>query len=164
MRENTVDVATQPFDPALATAPPHHPWWKPWAGRCAAAGCLRRGKLWPSWLHTSSRVLFEGRWYCEPRCFNSLLESRVSYLLSGFRARKAKLHRLPIGLLLISRGVISSEHLRHALRLQRETATGRLGEWFCRMGVVGEEHIAAALVQQWGCAVFPLDNDMTNPS
>ena len=162
MRESTVHIPIQSFNPVVAPAPPHPPWWKPWAGRCAAAGCLRRGKLWPSWLHTSARVLFEGRWYCEPRCFNSLLESRVSYLLSGFRARKTKLHRLPIGLLLISRRVISSDHLRHALRLQRETATGRLGEWLCCMGVVREEQITAALGQQWGCPVFPLGDEMAN--
>jgi hypothetical protein len=151
--------------PFIGTSSPGAPtWWKPWTNRCAAVDCPYRGKLWPSWLRTSAGILFDGRWYCEPRCFQSALEFRLSHLRSGFHARKTKPYRLPIGLLLISRGVISSEQLRHALRLQREAATGRLGEWFCRMGVVGEEHIAAALAQQWGCAVFPLDNDMTNPS
>ena len=157
-------VVPQPFHPMIAAVPLHHAWWKPWESRrCAGADCQYRGKLFPEWLRTSARVLFEGRWYCEPRCFKSTLEFRVSNLLSVVRARKSKVHRLPIGLLLVSRGLISSEQLRNALRLQRETKTGRLGEWFCRFGLVREEQIAAALAQQWGCVVFPLDTKMANP-
>jgi hypothetical protein len=164
MRKKNIPVAQQPFDPFVASPPLRHRWWEPWAHRCAGADCPHRGKLFPAWLRSSARVLFEGRWYCDSRCFKSALEFRVSHLLSGSRNRKNKPHRLPIGLLLISRGLITSEHLRHALRLQRENGTGRLGEWFCLMGVVREEHIAAALAQQWGCPVFPLGAEMVNPA
>jgi hypothetical protein len=163
MNEQTGSIVAQPFSSLTVLAPPRRRWWKPWGNRCAAPDCRRRGKLWPAWLRTSAMVLFEGRWYCEPRCLKSALESRVSNLLSGFRGRKVRPYRLPIGLLLVSRGLISPEQLRYALRLQREAGNGRLGAWFCRMGVVREEQIAAALGQQWGCPVFPLHNEITNP-
>jgi hypothetical protein len=164
MRKKTAPVTKQLFDPFIAAIPLRHRWWEPWAHQCAGAYCPHRGKLFPAWLRSSARVLFEGRWYCESRCFKSALEFRVAHLLSSSRARKTKAHRLPIGLLLIGRGLITSEQLRHALRLQRENGTGRLGEWFCLMAVVQEEHIAAALAQQWGCPVFPLDTEMVSPS
>jgi hypothetical protein len=109
-------------------------------------------------------VLFEGRWYCDPRCLKSALELRVSNLLFGFRPRKSKPYRLPLGLLLVSRGAVTTDQLRYALHLQRAAGVDKLGTWFCRMGAISEEQIAAALAQQWGCALFPLDTEMPNPS
>jgi hypothetical protein len=63
------------------------------------------------------------------------------------------------------RGAISLEQLREALRLQREAGgAGRLGDWLNQMGAVREPHLAAALAQQWGCPVYPLDHQTAHPS
>jgi hypothetical protein len=141
------------------------PWWKRFGARCSAVDCPYRGKLWPAWLRNVPGLVFEGRWYCEPACLEPILEFRVRNLLSGFATQKTKAHRIPLGLLLVERGAISSTQLRQALRLQRQTpGAGRIGDWLCQMGIVREQQLAAALAQQWGCALFPLDPSTAHPS
>ena len=168
MSATGISVVPHGYDASSEAALGRRKWWKRFAarygGRCAAADCAHRGKLWPAWLRKSASILFEGRWYCEPACLDSVLEFRVRNLLSGFVAPRTKNHRLPLGLLLIDRGVISSQQLREALRLQRDAGAGRLGDWLSQMGVVREQQLAAALGQQWGCPVFPLDHQTAHPS
>jgi hypothetical protein len=169
MSATRVSIVTHDYDARVEAELPRRRWWKRiavrYSTRCAAAGCPHRGKLWPAWLRKSASVLFEGRRYCDPGCLESAVEFRVRNLLSGFVVQKPKSHRLPLGLLLVDRGVISSEQLREALRLQREAGgAGRLGDWLHQMGVVREQQLAAALGQQWGCPVFPLDHQTAHPS
>src|SRR5215813_3217054 len=140
-------------------------WLNRFRVRCSAERCPNRGSLFPSWLRASSGLHFEGRWYCEPSCIEPVLEFRLRNLLSGFVAQKNKNHRLPIGLLLVDRGVVSADQLRDALRSQRKSAgCGRIGQWLLRMGAVTEHQVAAALAQQWGCPLFPLDYQTAHPS
>jgi hypothetical protein len=141
---------------------PSRPWWARLARECAAADCPHRKKYLSAWLRRPVGVTFEGKWYCQPKCFRAVLELRVRNLLSGFRPEKLKNHRLPLGLLLVSRGIIDEEQLRRALYLQRASGKGRVGEWFCKLGFAGEQQIAAALAQQWGCPMFPLDHETAN--
>src|SRR5438034_5694222 len=84
-------------------------WWSRFATRCSADPCPNRGRLWPSWLRLEHGLYFEGRWYCEPSCLEPVLEFRVRHLLSGFLSHKRKNHRVPLGLLLVQRGVISAD-------------------------------------------------------
>ncbi|HEY2461207.1 MAG TPA: hypothetical protein VGI16_10370 [Candidatus Acidoferrum sp.] len=79
-------------------------------------------------------------------------------LLSSFNREKTRNYRLPLGLLLINRGVISHEQLREAIRLQREAGSGRIGSWLSQMGLLSEQQLTASLAQQWGCPVFPANN------
>ncbi|HZW05271.1 MAG TPA: hypothetical protein VFF58_00045 [Candidatus Nitrosotalea sp.] len=133
-------------------------WWVRLGARCSAPDCPHRGKLWPAWLRRAPGTFFEARWYCDPACMEGALEFRLRNLLSGFAAQKSKSHRIPLGLLLVERGVISSGQLREALQLQRESAgAGRIGDWLQQMGLVHEQQLAAALAQQWSCPLFPLD-------
>jgi len=138
-------------------------WWALLAGSCAAAQCPYRKKLWPAWFRKLRGVRFEGRWYCEAECLRPLLEFRMLHLLSGFVVQKTRSHRLPLGLLLVNRGAISAEQLREGLRKQRDAGGGRLGDWFRQMGTVNEQQLTAALGQQWGCPVFPLEQQAPHP-
>jgi hypothetical protein len=133
-------------------------WWVRFASRCAGSSCPRLGKLWPSWVRKSSGTYFEGRWYCGRVCLESALSSRVHSLLSTFQSEKPRAHRLPLGLLLVNRGVITQSQLREALRLQREAGHGKLGEWLRQTADVNVQQLTAALGQQWGCPVFPLEH------
>jgi hypothetical protein len=63
-------------------------------------------------------------------------------------------HRIPLGLLLLSRHHISAEQLRSALDAQRSAGHGRIGEWLREFGFVGEEQVTAALARQWSCPVL----------
>jgi hypothetical protein len=132
-------------------------WWLRLSSRCAGSVCPKRGKLWPYWLDRSDGVDFEGRWYCGRVCLESVLAGRVHALLSTSLVEKPRSHRLPIGLLLVDRGVISSAQLREALRLQREAGQGRLGDWLRQTADLSVQQLTAALGQQWGCPAFPLD-------
>jgi hypothetical protein len=68
-------------------------------------------------------------------------------------------HLVPIGLLLLSRGVIDHEQLKRALQAQRENGGGRLGSWLVRSGMVSAQEVSAALAAQRGCVIFPLESD-----
>jgi len=137
-------------------------WWTRLTTRCAGSACPKQGKLWPYWLHQHSGLEFDGRWYCSRVCFEPLILGRVHSLLSSFQSEKPRTYRLPLGLLLVRRGVISSAQLREALRCQREAGHGRIGDWLRQTADLAPHQLIAALGQQWGCPVFPLD--MQEPS
>jgi hypothetical protein len=133
-------------------------WWVRFISRCASSGCPKLGKLWPSWMHKSSGIYYEGRWYCGRTCLESALAHRVYTLLSTFQSEKPRSHRIPLGLLLVNRGAITPPQLREALRLQREAGQGKLGDWLRQTADLNVQQLTAALGQQWGCPVFPLEN------
>jgi hypothetical protein len=164
MSATEVPILSNDHGADLESAVLRERWWERFAMRCAAVECPYRGRLWPAWLRIPGGVLFEGRWYCETECLKPLLEFRLFHLLSGSVVQKTRTHRLPLGLLLVNRGVISPEQLREGLRLQRDAGGGRLGDWFRQMGAVNEHQLTAALGQQWGCPVFPLEHQTPRPS
>jgi hypothetical protein len=63
--------------------------------------------------------------------------------------------RMPLGLILLSRGWISHRELQEALTAQRRAGNGRIGEWLGHLHGVSEATIAKALGIQWNCAVLP---------
>jgi hypothetical protein len=132
-------------------------WWLRLASRCAGADCPRAAKLWPYSLSKSDGTDFDGRWYCSRGCLEAVLAARVQALLSTVHQEKPRAHRFPLGLLLVDRGVISNTQLREAIRLQREAGHGKLGDWLRQTADLSTSQLTAALGQQWGCPVFPLD-------
>jgi hypothetical protein len=62
--------------------------------------------------------------------------------------------RMPLGLILLSRGWITHRELQEALAAQRRAGSGRIGEWLSRLHGVPEETVAKALGIQWSCAVL----------
>jgi hypothetical protein len=133
-------------------------WWIHLTSRCAGPDCPRMNKLWPSWLFKSAGMEFDGRWYCSRGCLEAVLAGRVHALLSSFHAERPRAHRFPLGLLLVNRRVISTAQLREAIRLQREAGHGRLGDWLRQTADLSAQQLTAALGQQWGCPVFPLEH------
>lgn len=98
-------------------------------------------------------VRLQGEWYCSAACF----ERGVLAQLRKLRAlcfRRAVNHRIPLGLLLLSQGVITRAQLSHALSAQRTAGEGKLGGWLRQSGAVGEYEITKALSQQWSCPVM----------
>lgn len=79
--------------------------------------------------------------------------SRLNLKASRGRAIR---YRLPLGLLLLSKGLISAEHLQDALKAQKESQKGRLGDWLRNHGILTEEQLTGALGVQWGLPVFHL--------
>ena len=111
------------------------------ARQCESPACSHRRRLWRAWL--------------EPRAVTPLMVtgiavpsalSRRSLPPSGssFPAKPqppAKAHRVPLGLLMLSRGLVDNEQLKKALKAQKDSGSGRVGEWLRHIGAVSEEQV-----------------------
>lgn len=128
--------------------------------QCAETACRARSKrlALPRWR--GAGIYLRQKWYCSVSCLIPALERSVAEVVPAGQPTAERAHRVPIGLLLLSRGVIDSDQLRRALTMQKERGEGRLGDWLRRMGAATEADITRALAMQWGCPVFPLERDL----
>jgi hypothetical protein len=58
---------------------------------------------------------------------------------------------------MLSRGLVDNEQLKRALKAQKDSGTGRVGEWLRHIGAVSEEQVTQILGLQWSIPVFPLN-------
>jgi hypothetical protein len=126
--------------------------------RCENERCPHEGALWPAIRHRSSGIHLEGRWLCSPACFEEAVATLLAETVPLMTRWKPKSHRMPIGLVLLSRGMIRDDQLRAALDRQRAEG-GLLGSWLQQMGAVSEEDLTSALATQWSCPIFPLGGE-----
>jgi hypothetical protein len=66
-------------------------------------------------------------------------------------------HRIPLGLVMLEQGWITTGQLRQALDAQKTAGSGRLGSWLVRQQGVSEQLVTRALGLQWSCPVLPLE-------
>jgi hypothetical protein len=99
-----------------------------------------------------------GSWYCSARCFTTASEKEIVRLLSSRAKPASHISRMPLGLNLISRGLLTVEQLREAASEQKE-AGGEIGELLVRNGSVSEKQITAIRAADWGCPVFVVPNN-----
>ena len=97
-----------------------------------------------------------GKWYCSPECFEPALTSAVGQLITRREPRPVVAHRIPLGLLMLSRGIVDDEQLKKALKAQKDSGAGRVGEWLRHIGAVSEEQVTQILGVQLSIPVFPL--------
>ena len=124
---------------------------------CSNFQCPSRSRTWRRWFGKSPVTLLEGVPYCGSFCLDSALSSQLTRMLSGTREHTPSRSRLPLGLLLVARGLIRETQLQHALEAQRRSGKGRIGDWLEAMGWVTEDQITTLLGVQWSCPLFPLD-------
>jgi hypothetical protein len=127
--------------------------------QCENADCAFGGLLRKLFRGHDNGVFLQGRWYCSLECFEQGITNAFAELIKLPDEPLTRLHRVPLGLLLLGRGVISETQLKTALQAQREAGTERLGRWMVRLGIASSQEICAALAAQWGCAVFPFEQD-----
>ena len=132
-------------------------YWKHLMIRCGSPACSLRLNLQPALLARFRGIHFNRRWYHDIACLQDALLAQLKRQLMTTGRASQRPHRMPIGLLLVKRGAITPGELRDGLRLQREAGTGKLGYWLRQFTALDEDQICAALGQQWGCPVFPLD-------
>jgi hypothetical protein len=58
---------------------------------------------------------------------------------------------------MLSRGFVDDEQLKMALKAQKDSGSGRVGEWLRHIGAVSEEQVTQILGLQWSIPVFPLN-------
>ena len=90
-------------------------------------------------------------------CSLARLRVAIAREMDGRGTARRHRHRVPLGLLMMHQGWISSSQLRSALEAQRIAGTGRLGQWLVRQKAVTEEMVAKALGLQWSCPVLNLE-------
>jgi hypothetical protein len=126
--------------------------------RCANPSC-HRGKLWSRWLTPTEPLAFGGTSYCCAGCAETAFEQEIGKHLLRARFEGERPHRIPLGLLLVSRGMVTGGQLQQALRTQREQPRRRLGHLLVEQGAISEQSLLTALGNQWGCPVFPLEKN-----
>lgn len=124
---------------------------------CSNASCRKPHIVSPAWLCKVEGVKLQGRWYCSDACFESSAREVFAQLLPPPMDTTRKAHRIPMGLLLLSRGIINDSQLKQALLMQREQGNGRIGKFLRQIEAVTDNDIAVGLAAQWGCPVYPLD-------
>ena len=95
----------------------------------------------------------EGSWYCLDHCLERALTDALQRMRSTPKTSAAA-HRIPLGLLLLSRQQLTAEQLRQGLAAQRAAGRGRIGEWLQALGFANEQQITSALARQWSCPVL----------
>ncbi len=129
--------------------------WRSWVPQCGNSRCTTK-----SWLRALTRhqggMRIEDDWYCGALCFEQVIRGKIEELMtSPNKPAKAHSSRVPLGLLLLSRGILTSEQLRLALEHQRLNGLD-FGAAAQQLGFATEEQVTAAVAAQWACPVFPL--------
>jgi hypothetical protein len=122
---------------------------------CANLDC---SSGWLQVWRSRSAPIFEGGWNCSPECTAQRLRASVSRELDGRGSSLERhRHRVPLGLLMLEQGWITSAQLRGALEGQRANKAGRLGHWLMAKEGVSEQLVTRALCLQWSCPALPLE-------
>ncbi len=120
------------------------------SSRCG--GCDRSLALRHLSAHRAG-IRMHGSWYCSSRCFRWAAERAVLQLLKPATEQPAHVSRMPLGLNLISHGLLTIEQLKKATDEQKE-AGGDIGALLVRQGSVSEKQVTAVRASEWGCPVF----------
>jgi len=124
---------------------------------CENPECPTRRNFWPPVRRRSTGIHLGRQWLCSPACLERSLVGLFREIVANVRPWSPKPRRVPLGLLLLSRGVIAEEQLRVALERQRLAGREPLGYWLQEIGAATEQDVTAALAIQWACPVFPLE-------
>jgi hypothetical protein len=113
------------------------------------------------WLHlwrSRTAPVFEGGWNCSVECTRARVDAAVRREMDGRgAAQEIHHHRIPLGLVMLEQGWITSGQLRQALDVQKVAGSGRLGNWLVRHQGVSEQLVTRALGLQWSCPVLPVE-------
>lgn len=119
-----------------------------------------------SWLKLWRKRLtprLEGAWACSTQCLEELVRAAMMREASSRTeegtAGETHRHRVPLGLMLYSQGVITQEQLRTALDAQKQAASAeqpvrRIGRWLIQQQSLSEIQLARALSAQWNCPLY----------
>jgi hypothetical protein len=124
--------------------------------RCQNSECKQRRDALSAWIRNDEGIRLHGQWYCGPECFEHAAQSVLFRLLPGTEDVPKRRHRIPIGLLLLSRGTINDDQLKQALLLQRRNGGDKIGKILQEIRAASEQDITEGLAAQWGCPTYPL--------
>jgi hypothetical protein len=100
------------------------------------------------------KIRLRGASYCAPQCFETAAHECFYAACTPVVAASPIQHRIPLGLLMLSRGDLTREQLRAALEAQQGNHQRRIGECLQALGFATEQQITTALGLQWACPVL----------
>jgi hypothetical protein len=122
---------------------------------CANPGC---GSGWLHLWRSRTAPVFEGGWNCSAACTAARVEAAIRRELDGRGSvLENHRHRIPLGLVMLEQGWVTTGQLRQALDAQKVAGAGRLGHWLVRQQGVSEQLVTRALGLQWSCPVLPME-------
>ena len=128
--------------------------WRNWPG-CANPSC-KGNALKQAVGKKHFGVSLGEQWFCSADCFEGGAEKRIVELLATRETQeKVPVLRMPLGLLLLSRGALTHDQLKTALNHQRETGMN-IGEAVQALGFTTAQQVTSAVAAQWGCPVFSM--------
>lgn len=123
---------------------------KIFAPRCCRTDCVAKAPMWrrTPMIHT------DGGWLCSPQCVEAEAQDRFEVM--SVPKELATGHRVPLGLLMLSRGYLQEEQLQAVLSAQLQAREGKVGAWAQRLNFATERQVLTALSLQWSCPVLVL--------
>jgi hypothetical protein len=121
--------------------------------RLESPHCGHGSGIWRRLRGQPEKILVRGSRYCADQCLDKVLNDTIQQLRFAGRSATSAAHRIPLGLVLLSRQQLTAENLRIAIEAQRFAGYGRIGEWLQTLGFVSEHQVTAALARQWACPV-----------
>lgn len=128
--------------------------WPAAMPHCEERGCSLLRRSWRRFRWWNGRIRLHGHCYCAPQCFQNAAQACFSRACRVTAVPQPIRHRIPLGLLMLSRGQLTNGQLRSALEAQQENGRHRLGELLEKLGFASEEQVTAALGLQWSCPVL----------
>jgi hypothetical protein len=126
--------------------------------------------MWLRMRRRSQGVRMQGTRYCRTECLERALTEALVRARSVPERAAIAAHRIPLGLLLLSRQQLTAAQLRTALAAQRAAGCGqganpsgnptgnptgkKIGQWLQELGFASEQQVTAALARQWSCPVL----------
>jgi len=137
--------------------------WHHWLPPCSNAACKQK-PLARAMAKRNTGISVADKWICGPDCFEEIAREKLSAIMSSRHAQEQppKL-RMPLGLVMVSRGDLTSEQLRVVLDEQQKSGTN-IGDVAQQLGFATQEQVTAAVAAQWSCGVFPLRDRLLAPS
>jgi hypothetical protein len=120
---------------------------------CGRLDCRHTQSVWQRYRWKARGIVIQGLRYCVEECMERVLRDAVERM-HPVAERALAPHRVPLGLVLLSRQQLTAEQLRAALAAQRAAGRGRIGEWLQALGFASEQQVTAALARQWSCPVL----------
>lgn len=128
--------------------------WRSWKPQCASLDCSSN-TLFQTITRRNRGMKVNEQWYCQD-CLDQSVQAKIMELMtSQGRPGRAHSSRIPLGLLLLQRGILTAEQLRIALDRHR-LAELNFGDVVQQLGFATGEQVTAAVAAQWACPVFCL--------
>jgi hypothetical protein len=123
--------------------------------KVSVAGChtCNRSVALRNFSARKAGIKMHDRWYCSSECFIAAAEDVMLEMLGARHGQARRTTVMPLGLSLLSRGLLTSAQLKAAADAQRQSG-GDIGELLVRGGAVSEKQVTEVLASQWNCPVF----------